>query len=69
MKKILTQKEYGYGEFNNIEKDVGDSINKLDTVDFTLGRIRVTITHLSEDDCDCTGFQHNQNCPHHVMCY
>ena len=24
---------------------------------------------LSEDDCDCTGFQHRSDCQHWEMCY
>ena len=36
---------------------------------FVKGKFRLKLEWLSEDDCDCTGFQHRSDCQHWEMCY
>ena len=36
---------------------------------YVKGKFRVSVVWCSEDDCDCTGFQHHQDCPHWEMSY
>jgi len=71
MKEHLMTKEYDGEQLNNINEDIMDSLDKLDESKIkhgiVTGKIRVTVQWISENDCDCIGFQHHENCPHWVM--
>jgi len=75
MKKHLMTKEYDAEELNDINEDIFESLDilnndvKVDEYGMFSGKIRVTVQWLSEDDCDCEGFQHKLECPHHEICF
>jgi len=74
MKEFLMTSDYDGEEINDINEDIMESLNRLskehiDKYGLIKGKIRISVTHLSEDDCDCEGFHHNNDCPHWVMPY
>ena len=65
-------RDYDGEELNDINDDIMESLNilsenEVDDYGIIKSKIRVTVQWLSEDDCNCTGFQHDRECPHWVM--
>jgi hypothetical protein len=75
-KRRIFFKEYSSEELCDLERDMSEAfdprfnpknITQLETDEhgFHKGTFRVSIVWRSEDDCDCTGFQHQSSCQHH----
>jgi len=73
MKKDIFFKEYSGEELCDVDRDVSEAFDDFnesmigiptDEYNFIKGKFRVEITWCSEDDCDCTGFEHRDDCPH-----
>ena len=75
-KVTLLRKEYSAEELADVLRDVDEALDptfkqgaeKLPEPDehgLHSGIFRVSIVWCSEDDCDCTGFQHHSDCQHH----
>ena len=77
MKKEILNSTFSASELSRVEFDIGESmaegmekvIDEIGEENFIKGKVRINIEWLSEDDCDCIGFQHSLDCPHHVMSY
>ena len=60
----LDDEELGQLDFNR-EFFSNEEYQNLEASDlgFVKGKFRLKLEWLSEDDCDCTGFDHNHGCP------
>ena len=75
MKISLLCKEYIGEDIADISRDVQEAFHSgitpnidkctTDENNTHTGKFRVSIIWCSEDDCDCTGFQHRNNCQNH----
>lgn len=74
MKKTVLFKDFDIEEYNDVVHEYLDEALQLadlpvDKHHMVTGKFRIHLEWLSEDDCDCTGFQHSTNCPHWVISY
>lgn len=76
MKKTTFYKTYDGESLIDLEEDIYDQFTNgnyedipVDKKGIMKGKFRVSVVWCSEDDCDCVGFDHHLDCPHHVMCY
>lgn len=75
-KKTIFYKEYDSESLVDLEEELTYGAlqneffdDKIDKDGFIEGKFRVSVVWCSKDDCDCTGFQHHQDCPHHEICF
>lgn len=74
-KEYLFRKEYCGEEICDIDRDITEvfddrmtpAIAKVPVDEYGMhaGKFRITVVWCSEDDCDCTGFEHSGNCHNH----
>jgi len=70
----LLRKKYAMEDLADAARDINESFNsdfnpKANVIDADLkeGSIIITVTYKTSDCCDCQGFHHKMDCPHHVM--
>ena len=60
-------------DLDNVLDDINDVLSKLPDDEFDnglyKGNLRIQVTYVGEDGCECRGFQHHPNCPNHVMAF
>lgn len=75
-KHSIFHKVYTSEELCDLERDISEAFDpdfnpeniqpiEKDEHGFHKGSFKVSIVWRSEDDCDCTGFQHSPSCPNH----
>ncbi len=72
MSKVIMNKKYDGEQINDINDDIMEALDEAEMQEehgIFKGYVKVLVQYVSPEDCECTGFQHREDCHNWVMSF